>query len=129
MSSSPAGDERSPIEQLSAVTLATPDMAASVTFYRAVGFEVLYGGPEADFTSLRVGTGYLNLQRVDGASPGPWGRVILWVDDVDRMHARCREAGAHPETAPADAPWGERYFHVRDPAGHEISFARPLAPS
>lgn len=126
--STPAGDERGPIEHLSAVTLATPDMAASVAFYRAVGFELLYGGPQADFTSLRAGAGYLNLQRVDGASPGAWGRVILWVDDVDRMHARCRAAGAHPEAAPADAPWGERYFHVRDPAGHEISFARPLAP-
>jgi uncharacterized glyoxalase superfamily protein PhnB len=30
-------------------------------------------------------------------------------------------------TEPADAPWGERYFHVRDPDGHELSFARPLA--
>ena len=25
-----------------------------------------------------------------------------------------------------DAPWGERYFHVRDPDGHELSFARLL---
>jgi uncharacterized glyoxalase superfamily protein PhnB len=29
--------------------------------------------------------------------------------------------------APSDAPWGERYFHVRDPAGHELSFARLLS--
>ena len=28
--------------------------------------------------------------------------------------------------APADAPWGERYFHVLDPDGHELSFARLL---
>jgi uncharacterized glyoxalase superfamily protein PhnB len=28
--------------------------------------------------------------------------------------------------APSDAPWGERYFHVTDPDGHELSFARPL---
>ncbi|MGH8701888.1 MAG: VOC family protein, partial [Burkholderiales bacterium] len=27
---------------------------------------------------------------------------------------------------PADAPWGERYFHISDPDGHELSFARPL---
>jgi catechol 2,3-dioxygenase-like lactoylglutathione lyase family enzyme len=117
-----------PIEHLSAVTLATPNMAASLGFYRAVGFEVLYGGDDADFTSLRVGAGYLNLQHVPGARPGLWGRVIIWVDDVDRMHARCVAAGGRPEAAPADAPWGERYFHVKDPAGHEISFARPLEP-
>ena len=37
-------------------------------------------------------------------------------------------AGLAPMTEPADAPWGERYFHVRDPDGHELSFARPLDP-
>ena len=28
---------------------------------------------------------------------------------------------------PRDAEWGERYFHILDPDGHELSFARPLA--
>jgi uncharacterized glyoxalase superfamily protein PhnB len=28
--------------------------------------------------------------------------------------------------APTDAPWGERYFHLRDPDGHELSFAKLL---
>jgi hypothetical protein len=27
-----------------------------------------------------------------------------------------------------NAPWGERCFHIHDPDGHELSFARPLAP-
>jgi uncharacterized glyoxalase superfamily protein PhnB len=26
--------------------------------------------------------------------------------------------------SPTDAPWGERYFHLRDPDGHELSFAK-----
>ncbi len=42
------------------------------------------------------------------------------------MVVRAVEAGFEPETAPADAPWGERYFHLVDPDGHELSFARPL---
>jgi uncharacterized glyoxalase superfamily protein PhnB len=46
---------------------------------------------------------------------------------VDAQHARIRAAGYDPETPPADAAWGERYFHVRDPDGHELSFAKPLA--
>ena len=29
-------------------------------------------------------------------------------------------------TAPRDAEWSERYFHLTDPDGHELSFARPL---
>jgi catechol 2,3-dioxygenase-like lactoylglutathione lyase family enzyme len=114
------------VERISAVTLLTADMAASVAFYVALGFEVRYGGGDSEFTSLHVGDGYLNLQRSDRPPETGWGRVILWVDDVDAMHGRALAAGYHPSTTPADAPWGERYFHVDDPDGHELSFARLL---
>ena len=119
-----------PVEGLSAVTLLTVDMVVSVAFYEALGFPLLYGGPEAPFTSFRVGDGYLNLQ-LDTVGPPRrtvWGRVVFRVDDVDAMYRRVLAAGFKPETSPADASWGERYFHVRDPDGHELSFARPLAP-
>jgi catechol 2,3-dioxygenase-like lactoylglutathione lyase family enzyme len=117
-----------PLESISAVTLLTADMGESVAFYLALGFRLLYGGDEAPFTSFRVGDGFLNLQLDVGGAPGPaaWGRVILWVDDVDAMYERAVTAGFHPDTSPADAPWGERYFHIHDPSGHELSFARPL---
>ncbi len=117
------------IESISAVTLATADMARAVRFYHALGFERLAGGAADGFTSYRVGAGFLNLQfDPDHRSPATvWGRAIIWVADVDAMHDRAVAAGLRPETAPADAPWGERYFHIRDPDGHELSFARPLA--
>ena len=115
-----------PIESISALTLATPAMAPAVAFYEALGFVRLYGGPEAAFTSFRVGTGYLNLQAVDELPATAWGRAVLHVADVDATHDRAVAAGYRPEAAPADAPWGERYFHLRDPSGHELSFARPL---
>lgn len=123
-----ADAERSPIESISAVTLATADMAASVAFYQAMGFDLAVGGPDAEFTTFRAGSGFVNLQRDRAAVPVPrvWGRVIFWVDDVDAAHRRAVEAGYRPEMAPSDAPWGERYFHVRDPDGHELSFARRL---
>jgi uncharacterized glyoxalase superfamily protein PhnB len=35
-------------------------------------------------------------------------------------------AGYRPDTAPRDAEWGERFFHLTDPDGHELSFACPL---
>jgi catechol 2,3-dioxygenase-like lactoylglutathione lyase family enzyme len=121
---------REPVESISAVTLLTDDMVGAVAFYRALGFHLLYGGPEAEFASFRVGAGYLNLQ-LDQAGPrtGIWGRIVLWVDDVDAMYRRALAAGFDPSTSPTDAPWGERYFHIHDPDGHELSFARPLAPS
>jgi catechol 2,3-dioxygenase-like lactoylglutathione lyase family enzyme len=122
--------QREPVESISAVTLVTGDMAEAVSFYQALGFHLLYGGRDAPFTSFRAGAGYLNLQLDTGGSPrtAVWGRVVLWVDDVDAMHRRALAAGFEPETSPTDAPWGERYFHIHDPDGHELSFARPLPP-
>jgi catechol 2,3-dioxygenase-like lactoylglutathione lyase family enzyme len=116
-----------PVERISAVTLITRDMAESVRFYEALGFRALYGGADAVFTSFRVGTGYLNVQLDVDAEPTLWGRVVFWVDDVDRMYERASDAGLVAATTPADAPWGERYFHIHDPDGHELSFARPLS--
>ena len=111
---------------LSAVTLAVTDMARATAFYDAMGFEVRYGGPDAPFTSYAVGEGYLNLQLVTTPPGTGWGRAILHVDDVDAVHDRALAAGLSPSTAPRDAEWGERYFHLTDPDGHELSFARPL---
>ena len=115
------------IESISAVTLVTGDMRRAVRFYEALGFERRYGGETSDFTSFHVGDGYLNLGlRSDPGDVSGWGRTIFYVADVDAMHARVIEAGFVPEFEPRDAPWGERYFHVQDPDGHEVSFARRL---
>ena len=123
-----------PVQGISAVTLLTTDMPKAVGFYETLGFDLLYGGSDASFTSFAAGPGYLNLQ-FDSAGAGKgtgtgtiWGRVVIYVDDVDAMHRRAVAAGFRPESAPADGPWGERYFHIRDPDGHELSFARPLTP-
>jgi catechol 2,3-dioxygenase-like lactoylglutathione lyase family enzyme len=113
---------------LSAVTLATHDMARAVRFYRALGFPLRYGGEAAAFTSFAVGPGSLNLTL---APPDRrwawWGRLIIHVEDVDALHGRATASGLAPEAPPRDAEWGERYFHITDPDGHELSFARPLS--
>lgn len=115
------------IERLSAITLATHDMARAVRFYRALGFELLYGGEAASFTSFRTGAGYLNLILQPAERQWRWwGRAIFYTPDVDAMHARALAAGYEPEAPPRDAPWGERFFHITDPDGHELSFAWPL---
>jgi catechol 2,3-dioxygenase-like lactoylglutathione lyase family enzyme len=115
------------VERLSAVTLATHDMARAVRFYTGLGFEIAHGGEADAFTSLRAGAGFLNLI----AQPAErlwswWGRVILHVSDVDAAYRRCLALGAEVEAPPRDAEWGERFFHVTDPDGHQLSLARPL---
>jgi len=116
-----------PVESLSAVTLATHDMARAIAFYRALGFEMLYGGDDAELTSFATGSSFLNvIAAPEDVAISFWGRAIFYVDDVDAMHARAVAAGFTPEAAPRDAPWGERFFHLVDSDGHELSFARPL---
>ena len=115
------------IESISAITLATHDMARAVNFFSALGFEFSYGGANSAFTSFHVGSGHLNLMAVPITQIwGAWGRYIIYVSDVDAMYARAIANGLRPEFAPRDAAWGERYFHIKDPDGHELSFARLL---
>jgi catechol 2,3-dioxygenase-like lactoylglutathione lyase family enzyme len=115
------------IRSISAVTFATPDMARAVRFYEALGFSIAYGGETDAFTSFRVGEGSLNLAKTDDQPPSTGRvRVIFYVDDVDAMYAHVLAQGFTPEARPRDAKWGERYFHLTDPDGHALSFARPL---
>jgi catechol 2,3-dioxygenase-like lactoylglutathione lyase family enzyme len=113
------------VQKISAVTLKVRNMQTSVKFYRDIlGFKLLYGGENDNFTSfLTAEDQYLNLE--EGESASRWGRIIFYVDDVDAYYAHLKANGFDPEK-PADATWGERYFHVFDPDGHELSFARPL---
>ncbi len=116
------------IESISAVSLATHDMARAVRFYQALGFTVRHGGLDASFTSMKAGSSYLNLiARPPNQTWSWWGRVIFYVSDVDAMHRRVVENGLRPDTSPRDAEWGERFFHITDPDGHELSFAAPLS--
>ncbi len=102
-------------------------MRTAVQFYQALGFGILRGGEGSSFTTFRAGTGYLNLttQPTDRHWSW-WGRVIFYVSDVDTLYRRALAAGFHPHEPPRDAEWGERFFHLSDPDGHELSFARPL---
>ena len=114
------------IKQISAVTLAAADMSRSVEFYQKLGFELFYGGAETGFSSLRAGDAVVNLATREGYQGRCWGRVIFRVEDVDAQYRLASEAGLTPEDSPSNAQWGERFFHITDPDGHELSFAALL---
>jgi catechol 2,3-dioxygenase-like lactoylglutathione lyase family enzyme len=115
------------VEKISAMTFRVLNMKASVRFYKDVlGMEIIYGGEDGSFSSLRAkdaNTPILNLEQ--GRSVPGWGRMIFYVADVDAFWEHLRGKGLQPEN-PRDASWGERYFHISDPDGHELSFARPI---
>jgi catechol 2,3-dioxygenase-like lactoylglutathione lyase family enzyme len=114
------------IKHVSAVTFAVVEIARSVGFYEALGFSVFYGGLDAKFTTMRSQEAYVNLVFTPGYEHQRWGRAIFRVEDVDALYANIMAAGLASETQPRDASWGERYFHISDPDGHELSFAQLL---
>ena len=113
------------IQAVSAVTFAIRDMARSLEFYRKLGFELVYGGEHTLFSSLKAGTAFVNLAVRPAYEHRWWGRIIFRVDDVDAHHRMVQAQGLMAD-APQDAAWGERFFHITDPDGHELSFAELL---
>ena len=118
----------SSVVNISAVTFAVSDMARSVRFYRKLGLDVIYGGEHASFTSFAAGESFVNLIDAKGYEGRWWGRAIFRVDEADLQYRLLIDAGLTPDE-PQDAPWGERYFHISDPDGHELSFAERLPRS
>jgi catechol 2,3-dioxygenase-like lactoylglutathione lyase family enzyme len=130
---------------ISAVTLIIRDMKRSCDFYSKVpGFELIYGGSGNDaFTTYQIGRHtspmYLNLEleasksksRFGNYEPRFFGRIIFYTTDVDKLYYYFISDTSLSSLIllvhkPVDAPWGERYFHVREPDGYELSFAHPL---
>ena len=119
-------------ESINAITLAAVSMKDSVKFYQDLGLVLTFGGATEPFSTLGKGgtdnTFHVNLFTPESDSPNckTWGRVIIYVADVDAMYALATSKGYTAEFQPRDAPWGERYFHIRDPSGHEVSFAKKI---
>jgi catechol 2,3-dioxygenase-like lactoylglutathione lyase family enzyme len=124
--------------QISAVTLRVADMTKSCFFYSKVpGLNLCYGGSDEKFSSFEIVNGqyksYINLElsiKLYEQSATNFGRIIFHTTDVDRLYSELREDVNLSriiifENEPSDATWGERYFHVRDPDGYQISFAQP----
>jgi len=118
------------IRSIDAITLTATNMAASISFYSALGFTLSFGGDDSEFTTMSIEPNgphvNLILRPTDNAVDTTWGRVIFHVDDVDELHRTAVAAGLTPQNEPTDASWGERYFAIFDPTGHDISFAKPL---
>ena len=133
------------VTRISAVTLAIRNMERSCSFYANIpGFRLIYGGSSNDsFTTYQIGKHnnitFLNLElkrlsnndlhhqnyRVD------FGRIIFYTENVDRLYTYFKTNKLISsliliENEPMNAPWNERYFHLREPDGFQLSFAQPI---
>ena len=135
------------IYRISAVTLIIQNMERSCNFYSQIpGFKLVYGGSFNDsFTTYRVGNEkpptYLNLELSEDSTihtnsnraynKKDFGRMIFHNHDVDKLYLYFKNNKRISnmitfENEPINAQWGERYFHIREPDGYQISFAEPL---
>ncbi|MEW6604218.1 MAG: VOC family protein [Thermoproteota archaeon] len=131
------------VYRISAITLVVRSMAKSCNFYsRIPGFKLVYGGPAEPFSTFEVGNKnagmHLNLELTSSGldeknlkQARDFGRIIFHAKDVDQLYFHLKSDAyfsklASFESEPADASWGERFFHIRDPDGYQLSFAKPI---
>ena len=132
------------VYKISAVTLLIKDMYRSCNFYsRIPGFKLIYGGSNDEpFTTYEIGKDshvYLNLEQykltdIQDRSAKNDAKIILHTDDVDKLYSYFKNDKNISklisfENEPINASWGERYFHIRDPDGHLLSFAKTIKKS
>ncbi|MGB6527965.1 MAG: VOC family protein [Candidatus Nitrosopolaris sp.] len=130
------------VYKISAITLSIKNMEKSCKFYSGIpGFKITYGGSNDDtFTTFKIGediTMYLNLElrtnndiAIPHLSKRNFGRIIFHTEDVDELYSHFKNDTSISELVsfenePTDALWGERFFHIRDPDGYQLSFATP----
>lgn len=103
------------------------DVAASIAFYAALGFEVggsftPPGGEEASWVSLRSGGAELMLARASEPVVASQQAVLfyLYCEDVEAMRERAQSAGLTPGpiATPFYNPRGE--FRLVDPDGYVV---------
>ena len=121
--------------------LASRDLAASVEFYRDLGFALLFqDAPEnPKYVGLGRDSVELHIQLADSEQWSyPTGRPAyrFVLSDGDAIYREFVESGrvnadtgqGSPWAAPEDTPWGTREFHLRDPGQNSLQFYRPLRP-
>ena len=125
---------------LDAIGLVVNHMGEAIDFYQKLGLQFTMGGPADDHVEAS-GPGGLRImfdteESVKSFSKweAPTGshRVALAFlcenpAEVDRLHLELTAAGAKSHLAPFDAPWGQRYATVLDPAGNAVDLFAPIS--
>jgi catechol 2,3-dioxygenase-like lactoylglutathione lyase family enzyme len=113
-------------EQL-VVELFVRDLRRSLTFYQALGFDVVRA--DEYFAMLGWEEHRLFLDQRDDLPPPPPTPVMnvrVMVPDVDRIWQRVNELGLRVVAPIADRPYGLRAFTIADPDGFGVRFGTRL---
>ena len=105
---------------LNQVTLPAVDLAASVAFYRTLGFRLIVDTPHYARFECPDGDSTFSLHRVD-AMPADSGILVYFEHEaLDELVADLHGKGVAFAQQPADQRWLWREARLRDPAGNAL---------
>lgn len=105
---------------LNQVTLPALDVAASVAFYRKLGFELIVDAPHYARFKATVGDATFSVHAVDALHEAPQAVVYFECAALDEQVAALKARGVVFEQDPRDEPWLWREARLRDPAGNVL---------
>jgi len=109
---------------LNQVTLPALDVAASVAFYRTMGFELIVDAPHYARFRSTAGNATFSVHAVDALRAPPLTVVYFECADVDAQVAALEARGLRFAQAPRDEPWLWREARLTDPSGNVICLYR-----
>jgi catechol 2,3-dioxygenase-like lactoylglutathione lyase family enzyme len=109
---------------LNQVTLPAVDLAASVAFYRTLGFRLIVDTPHYARFECPDGGATFSLHRVDAVPPDSGILVYFEHEALDELVADLKGKGVVFTQEPADQRWLWREARLRDPAGNALCLYR-----
>ena len=106
--------------ELNQVTLPALDIAASVAFYRAMGFELIVDAPHYARFKATTGNSTFSVHAIAALAGAPATVVYFECHSLDRQVAELQAKGLVFSQEPRDEPWLWREARLVDPSGNVI---------
>ena len=106
--------------QLNQVTLPATDVAASVEFYRRMGFELIVDSPHYARFKSTVGDATFSVHAVAAMAEPPKTVVYFECSSLDEQVTALKARGLQFSQEPRDERWLWREARLTDPAGNVI---------
>jgi catechol 2,3-dioxygenase-like lactoylglutathione lyase family enzyme len=105
---------------LNQVTLPALNVAASVAFYRSMGFILIVDSPHYARFKSTVGNATFSVHAADAVAAAPKAVVYFECKALEQTVAELRAKGLHFTQEPQDQPWLWREARLLDPSGNVI---------